>query len=586
MLTAVALCWLGEEAGRAATLSVTPAVIGNTYPGVITLDIGGVTNGEQVTIQKYIDANANGAVDPGEPLADSFKVADGGAFVIGGVTNINVPFDNNPATGAISVKLSIAPPRSLANLVGQYVFVLSSPVQNFSPVTAALTITNGAVGQAVKGVVYSNGVAPAAYAVVAVLQMVPGDQGGRWVTGVIADNAGHYQVSLEPGSYLLLPACPGYFTDMSLAAQVTLSNGTPVTRDLYLTNATTSISGRVYNAGNSNGVGGLPISLEGGGSCFAITFTDTNGNYSGGVAPGYWKVKVDSEDALTRAFVVSQNGVQVDATGGSVSNLDVGLWKATALLFGKFTNTAGLPMTNIALSANDSAWQYNANAITDAKGRFCAGILGGTNEWYCSPNSSDPALVGYIISQFSSTNVSVGQAFPLNLTALPATASISGHVVDSLGHPVAGLNMLGNTAIGGVDYAVSTLTDAGGNYVLSAAPGVWNVAPNCCGDNSLDSLGLTDTTSHWVTIPPTNAVLNLTLLPYGTPALTQPDRAGSTFAFLLTGAPGSRYTIQTCTNLASTNWVTVTVTNMQGNFLSFQDQSTSGRRFYRALLTP
>ena len=54
-------------------------------------------------------------------------------MVIGGITNLNVPFDSNSATGAITTTISIAPPRSLENLVGQFVFQVSSPVEIFLP---------------------------------------------------------------------------------------------------------------------------------------------------------------------------------------------------------------------------------------------------------------------------------------------------------------------------------------------------------------------------------------------------------------------------------------------------------------------
>src|SRR5271165_1216423 len=89
---ALAAMWLGGDVGLAATLTVTPSVTSNTYSGVITLNITGVTNGEKVTVETYLDLNANGSIDPGEPMMDTFKITDGGAMIIGGITNINVPF--------------------------------------------------------------------------------------------------------------------------------------------------------------------------------------------------------------------------------------------------------------------------------------------------------------------------------------------------------------------------------------------------------------------------------------------------------------------------------------------------------------
>src|SRR2546423_15402498 len=44
-----------QSSARAATLSVTPSLISNTYGGVIQLNIGGLTNGETVIVRKWLD---------------------------------------------------------------------------------------------------------------------------------------------------------------------------------------------------------------------------------------------------------------------------------------------------------------------------------------------------------------------------------------------------------------------------------------------------------------------------------------------------------------------------------------------------
>src|SRR5687767_12678774 len=84
----------------AATLTVSPSSTSNTYTGVITFQIGGLTNAEPVVVQEFLDANSNGIVDSDERLVETFPIADGGASIIGGQTNLDVPFDSNVATGA------------------------------------------------------------------------------------------------------------------------------------------------------------------------------------------------------------------------------------------------------------------------------------------------------------------------------------------------------------------------------------------------------------------------------------------------------------------------------------------------------
>src|SRR5258708_2690284 len=115
MLAMVALFGLRTAGFAQQTLSVSPAVTSNTYAGVITLAIGGLTNGERVVIQKYLDLNANGTIDPGEPLMDAFRIADGGVLVMGGITNLNVPYDSNPVSGAITTTLNFPAAMPLEN---------------------------------------------------------------------------------------------------------------------------------------------------------------------------------------------------------------------------------------------------------------------------------------------------------------------------------------------------------------------------------------------------------------------------------------------------------------------------------------
>ena len=81
-----AAAWmLAQTAASAATLTVTPAAISNTYSGSLTLQIGGLTSGETVRVKKFLDANANGIVDAGDVLVQSFLLTDGQVSLIGGV---------------------------------------------------------------------------------------------------------------------------------------------------------------------------------------------------------------------------------------------------------------------------------------------------------------------------------------------------------------------------------------------------------------------------------------------------------------------------------------------------------------------
>src|SRR6185503_8721064 len=99
---------LALKAVALPTVSLSPATTSNTYTGVLTIQVSGLTNGEPVVVERYLDANGNGVIDPGEPLMDSFRIGDGFVSTIGGVTNLNVPFDSTPTSGAITTALNFS----------------------------------------------------------------------------------------------------------------------------------------------------------------------------------------------------------------------------------------------------------------------------------------------------------------------------------------------------------------------------------------------------------------------------------------------------------------------------------------------
>src|SRR5204863_3692018 len=119
-----------------------PASISNTYSGSINLQITGLTNGETVLLERYLDANANAAVDSGEPLVQSFKVTDGQVTAFGGVRDANIPGDEDGATNSqasVIVYFSAAP--EFGRGAGSYLFRVSSPGGRFTPVLQPFTVT-------------------------------------------------------------------------------------------------------------------------------------------------------------------------------------------------------------------------------------------------------------------------------------------------------------------------------------------------------------------------------------------------------------------------------------------------------------
>jgi hypothetical protein len=563
----------------AVPLSLSPAAISRSYTGALTLQISGLTNGERVVIERYLDMNGNGTIEAGEPLVDSFSLADGEVSTIGGVTNLNVPYDRNPAAGAITTTLSFALP--IEAVIGNQIFRLISPYGNFAPQTNILTVTNANLAQTVSGTI-SAGASPVPYAMAVALSM----PNNNFVAGVFADASGHYSIKLDPGTYFIMPALPNYYTDQSLAALVTLTNGGSISADLFLTNgsAAYTISGQVADATNGLPLGGVFMQFESG-NLFGVGFTDSNGNYSAPLNSSVWRLKLEGSRLSRRAYVVSQNKVQVDASAGSVANVNFLLPKANALFYGRFTDSSSVPFANIDLYGQDDSGHFKSDGYSDANGNYAVGVLAGpgTGQWNSEPGTGEnPQLQNYLIGGgLGTTPISPGQAIHQDFTAIHATAQISGHISDNSGGAVSDVGISGNALIGGTWYSVFSTTDNSGNYVLPATTGTWSLNVNCCGNQGLDSYGLYDPQMHTVSIPPNNATLNITVYPTGTPFLSQPVRISpSQFVFGLNGSPGVNYTIQASTDLS--HWSDLFSLNLTSNWMSVQDnQATNNVKFYR-----
>src|SRR5580658_6420081 len=132
-LLAVCLAlWAGIGTARATiTFTNYPSVVSNTYNGVITLQINGVTNGMNVVVQKFLDVNTNGIIDSRDLLVQQFRLTAGQAstFTNGStivtVTNF-MPGDMSTTPGQIIAPLNFQNGDFMQTLAGQYLYKVSS----------------------------------------------------------------------------------------------------------------------------------------------------------------------------------------------------------------------------------------------------------------------------------------------------------------------------------------------------------------------------------------------------------------------------------------------------------------------------
>jgi len=493
LLLAVAACQqLASTAQAAVTFSVTPSAVSNFYAGTITLQIGGLNPGETVQLDKFLDANGNGVIDGADLPVKSFLLTDGQASVFydgaTAVTNINVPGDFNPTSGAITARLRIASDIT-QQIVAQYLFRLSSPTSRFTPITNLFNVTNSAYSQSFTGAV-RNGGTNVPNVVIMVAQATSA-KGGPFA-GVIGNNTGNYSLNLPGGTYSFWLFKSNFVADLSKSPLLTLANGATFTTNLnFLIPATNSVSGHVVDAGNTNT--GLPdvfMVCETpdrqlmAGACY----TGTNGAFTVPVIAGQWQVSMDSQGLATYGYLGLNNNPQVDATTGTVSGVTLALPRATALFYGSVLDNQGHPLSGIDISCSDNNGQYYQDYYTDANGYFVAPVGGGSaNDGWQVEVSSDTAPTNYLFSQPAfnqngGTNLNAGQALLVNFTALPATNHISGWLKDNSGNPIAGVGVWANATINGVYYNQGSVdTDANGNYSLSVANGTWTVGVNSGG---------------------------------------------------------------------------------------------------------
>ncbi len=503
---------LGTQSLSAATFSVSPPAASNTYSGYLTFSAGGLTNGETVVVEKFLDLNTNGVVDAGDLLTQSFQLTDGQATVIGGVTNINVPGDLDSPNGTITARLYFRRDGS-ESLAGKYAFKLSSPSSRFTSITNLFTITNLPHAQTVSGIVRSSGT-NVPYAGVLLLSQASGNR--KLIGGTVADSAGNYTIKVPTGSYLLTAFKSNYVADFS-SPIVTLGAGGSISTNVNMVSATNTITGKIVDAGNNSiGLPGVFVTMTSTNNFLGIAFTDTNGNFNVPATASQWRFSPSGPQFDVHGYLGLNNSIKYETSTGNVAGVTVALPKATAFLYGSIRDEQNNPVAGLIMQANDNT--YSSGGMTDANGNYVVGAAAGN--WSINASSSVNFVMGfanYIFPNGVNTSLSGGQAVQVNFIVKSATNIITGSVRNSTNGPVAGVSVFAFATINGTNYQTySVSTDANGNYSMSVANGNWTVSVVCNGGSgSLSSLGYLCANSKVAYILNSNSVVDFTVLPVG-----------------------------------------------------------------------
>jgi len=454
--------------GEAASLSVSPATISNEYSGLVSVHIAGLTNGETVLVEKFLDVNANTNVNAIDTLMRSFLVTDGRRSVIGGVTNLNVPGDLNPTNGVITTALSFEG-SDLDLLVGRHIFRLSSPTGRFAATNVSFRVTNSAYAQTVTGRVRSSGT-NVPYGIVAVLKVSPGD-GGEFVAGTVAASDGLFTIKVPAGTYRVVGAKRGFVDDMVTAGTVVLAPGATLSNNVSILAATRTLSGRLMDAANTNqGLAGVQFFVNSTNDLFALSVTDSNGWFNVPVSAGVWRIEPDAEALGFLGYPGPQESPMANTTSGDVTNLWILVPRATALIYGTVKAVSGTPIPGVEIYASSSDSPYETRTQTDTLGYFTLGVT--ASSWWVGVSSSDLARLGFLDTNWPAVTVTNGEALRMDLTLQPFTSRLFGQVLDDAGNSVGDIGLSGSHGPGSYSH---TRTAEDGRFQLGVVGGTWHL---------------------------------------------------------------------------------------------------------------
>ena len=390
----------------APTFAISPSSVPSDFNGIVALTITGLAPGASVRIEKHLDENGNGQVEPDEPLLESFVVTDGFVPIVGGATNFAIYSDADRTTnGQVVVNLDFSQTTEIDRITGTYLFKVIDPAGSFSSSVQPFQLVSTALPQGIRGLVTDASTGqPIPLAQVALLNV----DTLQLTTSVFDDASGHFSAYAPPGNYLLLALRRGYAfrVDASLfdlaSATTQVEAGQFVTNNVSLTPGNGTISGLLKDAATDAVIPGLPLYALGADSdtnnvisalSFSFALTDETGHFSlpaGSSTVGFTPIP----QQLNRAGYLAPEDLIAVTLTNIQTNLTISLTKATTLIYGQITNQNGQPLPGVQVRASDSSLGLQALTVTDRHGNYALGVVPGT--WTVEPESSSLDQFGYV----------------------------------------------------------------------------------------------------------------------------------------------------------------------------------------------
>lgn len=460
-----ALGTLVGNAGAAATITVTPAAIPNTYSGPLSVQLTGVPNGATVRVEVLHDFNGNNAVDAGDVLLKRFTLTDGTIPTIGGRTNSNVPADlDGAANGALNVTLDYRNTSAMDHVAGSYILRLSSPTSAFAAVTTSLTVTNAAFPQNVTGTV----VGASNCVVVLVDPLKPANV----IVGTTAAANGSYTLPCPIGQFKLLAFQAGSVTDMANAPSVNVGATQTIPLDFAFLNPDRTLTGLLLDGPGGAPLPGVQVLGISSGQKMVLGFTDAAGAFSLAASSDTWNLEFSAADLAKLGCLALSQPPPIDATAAPVPATNFEMLRATSLIFGRITDDSNLPVVGAYITGLDiNNYLYTTFATTDANGNYTLGVAEGM--WFTEPRADRLSQLGYL-GRSAVANAVTATATAQDFLLRAVTATAQGLLIDDSGAPVPGMTLYALDTVFNIHKQV--LSGPDGSFSLGLFGSTWSVS--------------------------------------------------------------------------------------------------------------
>lgn len=472
-------------------LTQTSLAIGDDFFDWLDVYITGLSLGQTVRIERFKVTNDQGVIDGDAVLMESHLMQDGYLPLTGEIPNLSSVEDwDEERDGQIWTQLGMF--GGMANMPGEYLIRVSSPLGSFAPATARLTIEEVPTDQYFHGKVVDDQGAAIPGAFVALLQPLGGYS--EILFAARADAAGDYKLyAPTPDEVDVVAVAPGFVGPFQQGASQVIDAGQALAFDIELTPGTVTLAGQTLRHGSNEPIAGLPVSIlttdedgEIDGRFMAHTWTDANGEFSVQLTPDRWIVVVKTYEASSRNLIAPGEEPQLlfdlrDAN--DVTGAEIRLRPATSLIAGFLEGEDGTPLEQVqVIGLNRQTWE-TTSGFTMPDGSFTLPATPGL--WEVSPFSFDLEVAGYPGAMNSFVRLTEpNQSVVISNIVLELNAILEGTITyessdpEKDGKPVGGLSLWAQNIVDSELVSVFQRTyNSNGYYNLFLSEGDWLVIP-------------------------------------------------------------------------------------------------------------